>query len=133
MSHDLGHYLGAEFQGETLDRYISREPVPRLPLYHLVGALDPLEASDVKQPVGDGLPETLPEWIRFNGLTHIKIKLNGDDLAWDVDRVLRVDRVTAATQRERGVETWLVDPAAPVGELLPVRAVGVAEEGIVGA
>src|SRR5262249_27910904 len=73
---------------------------------HLVGALDPLEASDVAKPIGDGLPETLPEWIDFNGLTHIKIKLNGDDLNWDVDRVVRVDRVTSATQQRRGVATW---------------------------
>ena len=51
------------------------------------------------QPIGDGLPETLAEWIRYNGLTHLKIKLNGDDLAWDVERVLRVDRVAAAAQR----------------------------------
>jgi L-alanine-DL-glutamate epimerase-like enolase superfamily enzyme len=106
MIHDLGHYLGPEFKGERLDRYISREPKPRMPLYHLVGALDPIEASDVKQPVGDGLPETLPEWIRFNGLTHLKIKLNGDDLGWDVERVLRVDAAAERTQRERGVSRW---------------------------
>ena len=30
-----------------------------MPLYHLVGALDPLTAADVRQTVGDGLPETL--------------------------------------------------------------------------
>lgn len=41
MSHDLGRYLGPEFAGETLDRYIRRAPQPRMPLYHLVGALDP--------------------------------------------------------------------------------------------
>src|SRR5262249_45401230 len=29
VRHDLGHYLGAEFKGERLDRYISREPKPR--------------------------------------------------------------------------------------------------------
>ena len=67
-----------------------------MPLYHLVGAFDPLEPSDLGEPVGDGLPETLAEWIPFNGLTHLKIKLNGDDLAWDVDRVVRVDRVARA-------------------------------------
>jgi L-alanine-DL-glutamate epimerase-like enolase superfamily enzyme len=106
MEHDLGHYLGAEFQGEQLDRYISRDPKPRMPLYHLVGALDPIEASDVVQPVGDGLPETLPEWIRFNGLTHLKIKLNGDDLGWDVERVLRVDAAARRTQHERGLTEW---------------------------
>ena len=106
MTHDLGHYLGAEFKGETLDQYIAREPKPRMPLYHLIGALDPVEPADVCQPVGDGLPETLPEWIRFNGLTHLKIKLNGDDLGWDVDRVVHIDRVTAETQRQRGVNAW---------------------------
>ena len=61
---------------------------------------------DVKQPIGDGLPETLPEWIRFNGLTHLKIKLNGDDLGWDVERVLRIDSAAERTQHERGVSQW---------------------------
>jgi L-alanine-DL-glutamate epimerase-like enolase superfamily enzyme len=106
MAHDLGHYLGPEFRGDYLDRYLAREPAPRLPLYHLIGALDPLEDGDVRQRLNDGLPETLPEWIRADGLTHLKIKLNGDDLGWDVERVLRVERVTAATQRERGVGRW---------------------------
>jgi L-alanine-DL-glutamate epimerase-like enolase superfamily enzyme len=106
MSHDLGHYLGAEFRGEFLDRYVTRKPMPRMPLYHLVGALDPLEADEVRQPIGDGLPETLAEWIPFNGLTHIKIKLNGDDLAWDVDRVVRVDRVTSAAMAKCSSTEW---------------------------
>jgi L-alanine-DL-glutamate epimerase-like enolase superfamily enzyme len=123
MTHELGHYLGSEFQGETLDRYIAREPQPRMPLYHLVGALDPIEDSDFRQRIGDGLPEALPEWIRYNGLTHIKIKLNGDDLAWDVDRVVRVDRVAAETQRQRGVNRWVYsldfnERCANVGYLL---------------
>jgi len=106
MSHDLGHYLGSEFRGESLTQYVSADPKPRMPLYHLVGAVDPIFPSDVKQPVGDGLPENLPEWIRFNGLTHLKIKLNGDNLQWDIDRVLGVDRAATETQRERGVSTW---------------------------
>ena len=107
LAHDLGHYLGDEFKGERLDRYVAREPQPRMPLYHLVGALDPLEEGDVSRRIGDGLPETLAEWIPFNGLTHIKIKLNGDDLAWDVNRVVRVDRVAAAAQRRRGAARWV--------------------------
>jgi L-alanine-DL-glutamate epimerase-like enolase superfamily enzyme len=106
LSHDLGHYLGKEFAGEQIEPYLSREPAPRLPLYHLVGALDPLEPDDVSQPVGDGLPETLGEWIRYNGLTHIKIKLNGDDQDWDVNRVVGVDRVCEKVQAERGVSRW---------------------------
>ena len=101
MSRDVGAYLGREYQGIWLDTCVQREPTPQLPLYHLVGALDPLTPEDVAKPVGDGLPETLPEWIRLNGLTHLKIKLNGDDLLWDLERVIAVDRVATQT---RGAE-----------------------------
>jgi L-alanine-DL-glutamate epimerase-like enolase superfamily enzyme len=106
LAHDLGLYLGPEFRGETLDRYLARRPQPRMPLYHLIGALDPITDADLTHRIADGLPETLPEWIRFNGLTHLKIKLNGDDLGWDVNRVVRVDRVAAETQQQRRVERW---------------------------
>jgi L-alanine-DL-glutamate epimerase-like enolase superfamily enzyme len=106
VPHDLGHYLGDEFAGETLDRYVLTEPKPRMPLYHLVGALDPLTDADVKERVNDGLPETLSEWIERDGLTHLKVKLNGDDLGWDVDRVVGVNRVADEVQRRRGVDRW---------------------------
>ncbi len=106
VDHDLSVDLTADFQGEYLDRYTRRQPVARMPLYHLVGALDPLTPGDVAEPVGDGLPESLDEWIRADGLTHLKIKLNGDDLSWDVDRVVGVERVAASVQAERGVDDW---------------------------
>jgi L-alanine-DL-glutamate epimerase-like enolase superfamily enzyme len=106
LENDLGHYLGAGFAGERLDRWIAREPQASMPLYHLIGALDPLEAGDVRQPVRDGLPETLGEWIVADGLTHLKIKLNGDDVGWDVERVVRVNRVAEEVQGRRGVATW---------------------------
>jgi L-alanine-DL-glutamate epimerase-like enolase superfamily enzyme len=106
MQHDLGHYLGPAFRGEFPERYVLRKAKPRMPLYHLVGALDSITNEDIEKRVNDGLPETLPEWIRYNGLTHIKIKLNGDDLRWDVERVLRVDRVSEAVQKSRGVSRW---------------------------
>ncbi|MSS71236.1 MAG: hypothetical protein EXS64_07085 [Candidatus Latescibacteria bacterium] len=107
MSHDLADYLNDDFQGEYLDRYTSRQPKPRLPLYHLVGALDPLTDADLPKRIDDGLPETLPEWIRADGLTHLKVKLNGDDPAWDVNRVCAVERVAAETQAARGVREWV--------------------------
>lgn len=106
VSRDLAGYLAPEFAGEYLDRYTLREPKPRMPLYHLVGALDPLTSQDVEQPIGDGLPETLGEWIAFNGLTHLKIKLAGDHLAWDVARVAAVETVAAPVQAQRGCQNW---------------------------
>ena len=107
MTHDLAHYLGAEFAGEWLSQYVAPRPKPRLPLYHLVGAVDPIDDADIVTRLNDGLPETLPEWIRANGLTNIKVKLNGSDLAWDVARVVRVDRVATAAQAARGATTWV--------------------------
>lgn len=107
MKYDLAHYLGPEYKDEFPSRYVTQEPKSRMPVYHLVSAIDPIEESDITKRINDGLPETLPEWIRYNGLTHFKIKLNGDDRKWDVERVLHVDRVVAQTERERGVKDWV--------------------------
>jgi len=101
-NRDLAAYLTDEFAGEYLDQYTSRKPKASMPLYHLVGALDPLTDADVDTRVDDRLPETLPEWIAADGLTHLKIKLGGDDLAWDVDRVVSIERVAAEAQAARG-------------------------------
>lgn len=106
MNHDLAYYLDKEFAKEYLDKYTLREPKPRMPLYHLVGALDPLTDADVAKKIGDGLPETLAQWIPYNGLTHMKIKLAGDDFAWDLARVLAVDAVAVAEQKKRGCAAW---------------------------
>jgi len=107
LTEGLDRYLGPDFKGDHLERYVLKEPKPRMPLYHLVGAVDPIVAADVVKPVGDGLPETLPEWINYNGLTNIKIKLNGDNLDWDTNRVLTVDRVSAETMAKRATKQWV--------------------------
>jgi L-alanine-DL-glutamate epimerase-like enolase superfamily enzyme len=106
LDHDLGHFLGNDFAGEYLSDYVTPDPKPTMPLYHLVGALDPLAPADVTEPVGDGLPEHLGEWIGRDGLTHLKIKLNGDDLGWDMERVVAVNAVAEEVQRQRGVTSW---------------------------
>lgn len=106
MNHDLAWYLDDQFAGEYLDKYTLRDPKPRMPLYHLVGAVDPLTDGDIEMRIDDGLPETLPEWIAADGLTHLKIKLNGDNIDWDVQRVLDIDRVTSEAQAERGCSEW---------------------------
>ena len=104
LNNDLSLYLDPRFADEYLDRYTLRQPKSAMPLYHLVGALDPLTDDDVDEPIGDGLPETLPEWIAADGLTHFKIKLAGDDLDWDVNRVLRIERVVSDA---KGDASWV--------------------------
>lgn len=103
---DLSSFLNEEFAGEYLDRYTSRIPKPEMPLYHLVGALDPLSLDEITDRIDDDLPETLGEWITADGLTHLKIKLAGDDLAWDIERVVSVERVATEAQEIRGCKEW---------------------------
>src|SRR5205809_1677138 len=106
MNHDLSRYLGAGYEGRYPNRYLLRQHKPRMTLCHLVSAVDPIEEFDNKKPLKDGLPETLPEWINYNGLLELKIKLNGTDLKWDVERVMHIERVTVQTQEKRGVKNW---------------------------
>ena len=106
LNRDLGHYLGEDFSGHYLDQYTLRTPQESMPLYHLVGALDPLTDGDLESRLDDGGPETLGEWICADGLTHMKIKLAGDDLAWDIARVVAVEGAAAEAQESRDCQQW---------------------------
>jgi L-alanine-DL-glutamate epimerase-like enolase superfamily enzyme len=106
MRHDLSVDLGPEFRGEYLDRYINVAPQARLPVFHSVGASDPLEAADVHVRIDDGLPNTLEEWTARDGLARFKIKLNGGDLEADLARVIRIDTVVNRAQAARGATDW---------------------------
>jgi len=106
MSRDLSADLGQEFKGEFLDKYVPVAPQQAMPVFHSVGASDPLEASDVRQRVDDGLPNTLEEWIERDGLIRFKIKLNGGNLPVDYERVVRIDRIVNRVLPRRGVRDW---------------------------
>ncbi len=107
MAKDLSHYLGPEFKGEYLAKYVLPKPKETMPLYHLVGAVDAITDADVKQKVGDGLPETLVEWIAYSGLRNIKIKLNGEDINWDIERILRVEGASLEPMAKIGRKDWV--------------------------
>lgn len=66
----------------------------RIPAWHLVGGMDLLEPSecDGSEP-DDGYPVCLREWIRRDGLFCLKIKLRGNDGAWDYNRLVAVGRI----------------------------------------
>ena len=106
MNRDLGHFLEGKLAGHYLDEFTLRTPKPTMPLYHLIGALDPLTDADLDQPLHDDVPETLGEWIVADGLTHMKIKLAGDDLNWDVARVAAIENVNLEFQQQRGCQQW---------------------------
>ncbi len=106
MNHDLSRYLGADYKEKYPSHYLLRRHKPRMTLCHLISAVDPIEDFQNTSPINDSLPETLPEWINYNGLLEFKIKVNGTDVKWDVERVMHIDRVVTPTQEKRGIKDW---------------------------
>jgi L-alanine-DL-glutamate epimerase-like enolase superfamily enzyme len=100
MNADLAHFLapvegaGVNFQGRYPADFLVSPPPKTLPAWHLVGGKDPIDESDLtgSEP-NDGYPVLLRDWVRHDGLTCLKIKLRGDDAAWDYDRFVRVGRI----------------------------------------
>ena len=58
----------------------ARPPPETVHARHTVGLSDPLRESDIPagERLSDGLPQSLEASIRFYGLTHFKIKVQGD-------------------------------------------------------
>ncbi|MEX0611046.1 MAG: enolase C-terminal domain-like protein [Pirellulales bacterium] len=112
MNHDLSSYLQPD-EGSQVDfhrRYpqdfFVQRPPERLAAWHLVGGLDPLDNSEARdQRIADGLPVVLADWIERDGLKCLKIKLRGNDPAWDYERIVRVGNIAL----ERGVRHLSAD------------------------
>ncbi len=103
MSRDLAHFITPasdtriDFRNKFPEDFMVEPKSTKLPVWHLVGGLDPLEPEEVDRTVSDdGYPATLAAWIERDGLNCLKIKLRGDDQPWDLDRILRVARIAAA-------------------------------------
>lgn len=111
MNRDLSHYLepsedaAVEFHGKYPQDYFDQPPQSKLAAWHLVGGLDLLDRSELHDQPHDDLPVLLDDWITRDGLTCLKIKLRGNDAAWDYDRIVRVGRIALA----RGVRFLSVD------------------------
>jgi L-alanine-DL-glutamate epimerase-like enolase superfamily enzyme len=102
LNADLACYLtpqdeGISFAGRYPIDYLVSDPPKHLPVWHLVGGVDPLEREDCRgDEPSDGYPVTLREWIERDGLKCLKIKLRGNDADWDYRRVLAVGQLARA-------------------------------------
>jgi hypothetical protein len=94
----LGIELGAitpELQGRALREFLPPRPLGRLHVRHTVGLIDPITALDIREPVADGLPETLEDYLERDGIDYLKIKVGGaleEDLA-------RLEEIAALLER----------------------------------
>src|SRR5207247_11441096 len=82
------------------------------------------------------LEDTVPVAVKKRRGARLRADSHAACLRWWLSKVGGTDQVLV-DRAGRGYgddySPWLVGESAPVGELVPVRAVGVAEEGIVGA
>jgi len=104
LSKDLSHFLepANRFRGKYLSDYLE-EPTEKLPVWHLVGGLDPIETDHLNgSEPDDEYPVLLRDWIDRDGLNCLKIKLRGDDADWDYERLVAIGKIAL----EKDVE-WL--------------------------
>jgi len=102
MNADLASYLepvegsGVSFEGRYPADFLVANPPTKLPAWHLVGGKDPIDPAELTgEEPEDGHPVLLRDWIGADGLTCLKVKLRGDDPAWDFARLARVGRIAA--------------------------------------
>ncbi len=100
MNRDLSAFItpeegsGLSFKGKHPQDFFVANAPKTLPVWHLVGGVDALEASDlVGTEPNDGYPVLLGDWIKRDGLTCLKVKLRGTDGAWDYERMVRIGRI----------------------------------------
>lgn len=94
MSFDLSRYLGSEYRGVYPSQFLRQDYAPTVPVFHLVGGLDLLRKTEVTAAFPqDGIPNSLDAWIAHDGVFCLKVKLQGRNLAWDINRTLEVSRI----------------------------------------
>jgi L-alanine-DL-glutamate epimerase-like enolase superfamily enzyme len=103
MSRDLASFLsgekgsGVDFKGRFPADFLVKNPPTKLPVWHLVGGVDPIVREDLTgvEP-DDGYPVLLEDWIRQDGLRCLKVKLRGTDAKWDYERLVQVGKLGMA-------------------------------------
>ena len=90
----IGKEAGQLLAGRYLDEFIEHTPPKQLPVWHAVGAVDPIRREELTaQHPEDEYPVLLEDWIKTDGLECLKIKLRGNDSDWDYARLVDVGSV----------------------------------------
>lgn len=114
LSTDLSAYLAPaddckntiSFAGKYPADFLDTQSQPRtgkLTVWHVLGESDAIDTNELtgREPK-DEYPVTLRDWIVRDGLRCVKIKLRGNNAAWDYQRLVSVGRLC----RSLGVQ-WL--------------------------
>jgi L-alanine-DL-glutamate epimerase-like enolase superfamily enzyme len=104
MNRDLSGYLTAAegtrigFHGFFPTDFLVKPRPNRIPAWHLVGGKDLLSEEELTgEEPDDGYPLLLPDWIRRDGLSCLKVKLRGNEIEWDYNRLVTVGEIALST------------------------------------
>jgi hypothetical protein len=79
-----------EFADFDFDNFLARlQPAAGIEARHTVGLVDAITAADLKDPVNDGLPETLEDVVKQYGHRYFKLKVGGKIDA-DIERLTAI-------------------------------------------
>jgi hypothetical protein len=81
--------------GRDFAALVPGRPLDRIALRHTVGLADPILDSDISEPVGDGLPESLEQVVRHYRARFFKLKISGNT-AESRERLRRIASVLDA-------------------------------------
>ena len=99
ITKDLSHFLEPKelFVGKFPNEFLT-PAVEQLPVWHLVGGLDPISDPQLTgaEP-DDGYPVLLRDWVERDGLSCLKIKLRGNNDEWDYDRLVEIGNIALET------------------------------------
>jgi len=126
LSADLSEFLkpapgsDVSFLGRFPDEFLVRPRLESIPAWHLIGGKDPIDEGELTgaEP-DDGYPVLLRDWIHRDGLKCLKVKLRGDDAAWDYERLERVGEIAVS----EGVDWLTADFNCTVGDPAYVNAI----------
>ncbi|MBI3991136.1 MAG: mandelate racemase/muconate lactonizing enzyme family protein [Candidatus Omnitrophica bacterium] len=100
MNYDLSRYLtpaggtNVSFANKYPSSFLAKPRGDELMAWHLVGGKDPIDSSELtgSEP-NDGYPVLLDDWIKKDGLKCLKVKLRGNDMSWDYERLVKVGKI----------------------------------------
>jgi L-alanine-DL-glutamate epimerase-like enolase superfamily enzyme len=90
---------GVSFADRYPEEFLARPRLETIPAWHLIGGKDAIDLSELTgtEP-DDGYPVLLRDWINRDGLKCLKVKLRGDDAAWDYERLEKVGQMAIETR-----------------------------------
>jgi hypothetical protein len=87
----------ADLMAFDMDEFLAGlKPRQSIAARHTVGLLDPIISTDVRDPIADGLPQTLEEVVKRYGHRWFKLKVSGD-LGADIERLSAIAAVLDGT------------------------------------